>query len=210
MPLLRRPHDHCRGLCARRRTAWSPVLWRRDQDLMRCLSLPARGSLRSLEHLVPGAAPVSSQCLQAPAGHHGPVLNQAVECGSSGQSAIISGCQLSVISGKAFPAKAAARPNPHSRPSAHRFPRVRSSEAFRRRPLYWVTRSRRAGIRNPSRGRPFSCAVSYLIRSSICRSRTGRLHRARLAIIIKMPSSHNKLPTTAIAGAVAKLSTQRG
>jgi hypothetical protein len=120
---------------------------------MRCLSLPARGSLRSLEHLVPGAAPVSSQCLQAPAGHHGPVLNQAVECGSSGQSAIISGCQLSVISGKAFPAKAAARPNPHSRPSAHRFPRVRSSEAFRRRPLYWVTRSRRAGIRNPSRKR---------------------------------------------------------
>jgi hypothetical protein len=35
VPLLRRPHDHCRGLCARRRTAWSPVLRRRDQDLMR-------------------------------------------------------------------------------------------------------------------------------------------------------------------------------
>src|SRR5205814_6889526 len=31
------------------------------------------------------------------------------------------------------------------------FPRVRSSEAFRRRPHYRVDRSRRAGIRNPTR-----------------------------------------------------------
>jgi hypothetical protein len=33
--LLRQPHDHCRGLCARRRTARPTALWRRDQDLMR-------------------------------------------------------------------------------------------------------------------------------------------------------------------------------
>jgi hypothetical protein len=30
VPLLRRPHDHCRGFCARQRTARSPVLRRRD------------------------------------------------------------------------------------------------------------------------------------------------------------------------------------
>jgi hypothetical protein len=35
VPLLRRPHDHCRGLCARMRTAWPALVWRRDQDLIR-------------------------------------------------------------------------------------------------------------------------------------------------------------------------------
>ena len=64
---------------------------------------------------------------------------------------MISGFQLSAIFGKPSPAKVAAPPNPHRRPSAHHFPRVRSSEAFRRRPLYWVGRSRGAGIRNPNR-----------------------------------------------------------
>ena len=34
VPLLRRPHDHCRGLCARHRTA-RPALRRRDQDVIR-------------------------------------------------------------------------------------------------------------------------------------------------------------------------------
>ena len=34
VPVLRRPHDHCRGLCPRRRTA-RPALRRRDQDLRR-------------------------------------------------------------------------------------------------------------------------------------------------------------------------------
>jgi hypothetical protein len=32
MPLLRRPHDHCRGLCARQRTARSPVPQPRRQN----------------------------------------------------------------------------------------------------------------------------------------------------------------------------------
>ena len=34
MPVLRRPHDHCRDLCAQRRTA-RPALRCRDQDVMR-------------------------------------------------------------------------------------------------------------------------------------------------------------------------------
>src|SRR6266478_7970929 len=84
---------------------------------------PAKSaSIGSLESLVPGAAPVSSQRLQAPARHHRPVLNQAIEYGSSGQSAIISGFQLSAIFGKPSPAKAAAPSNPHRRPTAHCFP----------------------------------------------------------------------------------------
>ena len=99
------------------------------------------------------AAPVSSRCLQAPAGDHGPVLNQAIEYRSNAQSAIISAFQLSAIFAKPSTATAAPTPNPHSRQAFTAFPRVRSSEAFRRRPLYWVDRSRRAGIRNPSRKR---------------------------------------------------------
>ena len=62
------------------------------------------------------------------------VRKRAVEYGSSGQSAIISGFQLSAIVGKSFPAKAAAPLNPHRRPTTHAFPRVPSSEAFGRRP----------------------------------------------------------------------------
>ena len=63
-----------------------------------------------------------THAIPAPAGHHEPVLYQAVEYGSSGQSAIISGFQLSAIFGTPPLAKAAAPPNPHRRPSAHRFP----------------------------------------------------------------------------------------
>ena len=100
------------------------------------------------------ASLVSSRRLRAPAAHHGPVLNQAVEYGSSSQSAIISGFQLSAIFGKPSPAKAAASSNPHRGQALTAFPRVRSSKAFRRRPLYRVDRPRRAGIRNPARKRP--------------------------------------------------------
>jgi hypothetical protein len=67
------------------------------------LFLPARGSIHSPEHPVHDAAPLPSQRLQAPAGHHRPVLDQAVEYGTSGQSAIISGFQLSAILGKTIP-----------------------------------------------------------------------------------------------------------
>ena len=85
-------------------------------------TLPARGSLHSPDHLIPGAAPVSSRDLQAPAGHLGLVLNHTVEHSSSGQSAIISGLQPVAILRKPSPAKAAAPSNPHRPPSAHRFP----------------------------------------------------------------------------------------
>jgi hypothetical protein len=75
---------------------------------MRWPSLSSHGVAHSLEHLVAGAASVASRRLQAPTAHPGPILNQVVEYGSSNQSAIISGFQLSAIFGKPFPAKAAA------------------------------------------------------------------------------------------------------
>ena len=96
--------------------------------------MSSRCSIGSPEHLVPGAAPVSSRCLQAPAGDHGPVLNQAIEYRSNAQSAIISAFQLSAIFAKPSTATVAPTPNPHSRQAFTAFPRVRSSEAFRRRP----------------------------------------------------------------------------
>ena len=65
---------------------------------------------------------------------HEPVLHQAVEYGSSGQSAIISGFQLSASSEKHPPPKPLPRQIPIDRQALTAFPRVRSSEAFRRRP----------------------------------------------------------------------------
>ena len=51
MAVLRRPHDHCRGLYARQRTARSPVLRPRNRNTMRVattsLRHPLAGALRS-------------------------------------------------------------------------------------------------------------------------------------------------------------------
>src|SRR5262249_11044601 len=112
--------------------------------------------MRSPEHLVPDAAPVSSQRLQAPSRHHGPALYQPVNYRSRGQSALISGFPLSAILGKPFPAKAADTPNPHKTakrsPLSRGFVLRRLSDAGH---LTRVDRSRPAGIRNPTRKRPF-------------------------------------------------------
>src|SRR6516165_4231781 len=89
---------------------------------------------RSPKHLAPGAPPLSSHRLHTPAAHHAPALNRPVEHASSGQSAIITGFQPSAILKQTIPGNAAAEPNPHSRLTAHGFPRVPSSEAFGRRP----------------------------------------------------------------------------
>jgi len=58
---------------------------------------------------------------------------------------------------KPSPAKAPATPKPHRRPNhPHRFPAGSFFGGFRTPALYRVDRSRRAGIRNPSRKRPFA------------------------------------------------------
>src|SRR5215471_17251781 len=121
MPVLRRPHAHCRGLCTRRRTA-RPALRRWDQDLRRWLSLPSQRRILSPERPVPGTAPASSQRLQTPPGYHRPVLDQTVRHGSTGQSTVVTGFQLSAISPKSSHGKVAAAPNPHRRADPHRFP----------------------------------------------------------------------------------------
>jgi hypothetical protein len=110
---------------------------------MRWLSLPTHGSLHSPDHLIPGAAPVSSRRLQAPAAPHGLVLNHTVEHGISGQSAIISGFHLSPISGKPSLAKAAATPNSHRRPTAYRCPAGSFFGGFRTPASIPVNHSRR-------------------------------------------------------------------
>ena len=82
--------------------------------------MSSHGGTLSPEHLLPGAALLSP--LQAPTEHHSPVLNQAAGHGSSGQSAVITGFPLPAIPTKSPPGKLAAAPNPHRRPTPHRFP----------------------------------------------------------------------------------------
>jgi len=55
MPVLRRPHAHCRGLCARHRTARSPVLRPRHPNRN-----PMRLATTSLRHPLAGAPPFST------------------------------------------------------------------------------------------------------------------------------------------------------
>jgi hypothetical protein len=59
--------------------------------------LSSHSGTRSPEHLVPGTAPVSPQRLQMPPGYHPLVLDQVVEHLSTGQSAVVTGFQLSEI-----------------------------------------------------------------------------------------------------------------
>ena len=94
------------------------------------------GGIRPLEHPVPGAGPLSSQRPRTLARHLGFALNQAVGGSSGGQFAITSSIPLSALRPKSCLAGAAARPNPHRWQSIRRFPRVRSSGAFGRRPLH--------------------------------------------------------------------------
>src|SRR3954466_5594136 len=61
---------------------------------------------------------------------------QARQVGSGGPFAIIGSVPPSAIREKSFLAEAAARQNPHRRQTTRRFPQVRSSEAFGRRPLH--------------------------------------------------------------------------
>ena len=90
---------------------------------------------------MPGAAPLSSQRRQAPAGHHRPVPNQPVEDDASRQFAIISGFQLSAILTKPSAGNAAAATNPHRRSSVYRFPAGSFFRGFRTPALYRIDRS---------------------------------------------------------------------
>ena len=94
------------------------------------------GSIRPSEHPVPGAGPLSSRRPRTLARHLEFALNQALGCSGGGQFAITSSIPLSALRPISCLAEAAARQNPHRRQTTRRFPRVRSSEAFGRRPLH--------------------------------------------------------------------------
>ena len=95
------------------------------------------GSIRPSEPPVPGAGPLLSRRPQTLARHLGFAFIQTVGCSGGGQFAITSSVPLSALRPKSCLAEAAVRQNPHKRQTTRRFPRVRSSEAFRRRPLHW-------------------------------------------------------------------------
>jgi hypothetical protein len=112
------------------------------------------GRMVIVEIFARGAALVSPCGLQAPTGHHPPVLNQAVGHGRSGQSAVITGSPLSAIPRKPSPGKLAAAPNPHRRPSPHRFPAGSFFGGFRTPvPFTGSTASRPASETLPGTGR---------------------------------------------------------
>src|ERR1700731_2706763 len=100
-----------------------------------------------------------------PSGHHPPALDQAVAHVSSGQSAVKTGFAPSAIPIKPSPGKLAAAPNPHRRPSLHRFsagsffggfrtpallPRVPPAPGRHPKPLtkgaVWMRRDRTLGV----------------------------------------------------------------
>ena len=128
------------------------------------------GSIRPSEHPVPGAGPLSSQRPRTLARHLGFALNQAVGGSSGGQFAITSSIPLSALRPKSCLAGAAARPNPHRRQTIRRFPRVRSSGAFGRRPLH----------------RPINHAGPA---SEILHEKSGRAARPRFTINDLFPDS---------------------
>src|SRR4051794_15288998 len=80
------------------------------------------------------AGSLPSRRLRTLARHLGFALNQAVGCSGGGQFAITSSISLSALRPKSCLAEAALRQNPHKRQTTRRCPRVRSSEAFGRRP----------------------------------------------------------------------------
>src|SRR4051794_26403451 len=69
--------------------------------------------------------------VRLPAGHNGITIDRMAR-----QFAITSSIPLSALRPISCLAGAAARQNPHRRKTTRRFPRVRSSEAFGRRPLH--------------------------------------------------------------------------
>ena len=159
MPLLQRPHAHCRGLWARRRTA-RPAFRRRERDLnnddpCRLVAALIRRNF-SFSALCPSHSTIGKRCRDIT---DLPPISppEALATPSPQSSAPLSPRQ-------------SAQNHPLPTPPRHQFPidgqllaaipRVRSSEAFGRRPsaLTQVDCLRRAGIRNPTRNRSLSRA----------------------------------------------------
>ena len=159
MPVLRRPHDHYRGLCPRRRTArpalrhWDPVLipmtflplpW--QHPFARTLTFRSRR--RHQLTLVPAKTGTTSRTSPR-SGHRAP-QQRPLRCHHRRST-------LGDLLAKPSTATAAQTSNRHSRPGAHRLPAGSFIGGFRTpAPLARVDRSRWAGIRNPNRNRPLA------------------------------------------------------
>src|SRR5262249_33320438 len=131
MPVLRRPHDHCRGLCPRRRTA-RPALRRWDPDLILMTFLPLprqhpfartfRSRRRHQVTLVPANTGTTSRTItpSSTAAATTPLSSPALSSWRSSQThpRLQPLRRQIAIVGQALTA----------------FPRVPSSEAFERRP----------------------------------------------------------------------------
>ena len=131
MPLLRRAHDHCRNLCARRRTA-RPTTARLRAGLepmtirRRLVAAAIRRNCRF------GAVPVSSGSVNARRTSPS-VPKMPSTAPQPPRSDHLRLLFSSTDQRKPSPATPLRRPNPHRRPTPRRFPRVRSPEAFGRR-----------------------------------------------------------------------------
>ena len=149
VPLLWRPHDHCRGLCPRRRTA-RPALRRRDQHLSDdppslLLSASARWNVSC-----PAPYPFhpSAGKRRQDTTDQFPISPSNKTPAASSQSSAAFSSQQS--SQNRLPATPLPRQIPIDGPAFTAFPWVLSSEAFGRRPYTGSTPPARAGIRNPS------------------------------------------------------------
>ena len=156
MPLLRRPHAHCRGLWARRPTA-RPAFRRHKRDLndddpCRLVAAFIRRNLS-----FPAPCPFHSaigKCRLDITDLHPIRPSQALATPSPQSSAPFSPRQ----SAQNYPLPTPPRDQfPIDGQLLAAVPRVRSSQAFGRRPSAFagVDCSRRAGIRNPNRKPPF-------------------------------------------------------
>ena len=154
--LLRRPHDHCRGLCPRRRTA-RPALRCRDQDLRRddypC-PLTAASVRRDISFPAPhpfhASAGKRRQHITYPASIRLPSVAAVLSPRSSAPSSSRRSSENHP------PTNPLLRQIPIAGQLLAALPRVLSSEAFGRRPLHRVDRLRSAGIRNPYRKPPLA------------------------------------------------------
>ena len=155
--LLRRPHDHCRGLCPRRRTA-RPALRCRDQDLRRD-DYPCPLTAASVRREISFPAP---HPFHASAGKRRQHITYPASIRLPSVASVLSPRSSAPSSSRRFrqhhrPPNPLPRQIPIAGQLLAALPRVLSSEAFGPRPVYRVDRLRSAGIRNPSRKRPFAC-----------------------------------------------------
>jgi hypothetical protein len=132
--------------------------------------------------------------------HSSPPNDRSVQQGR--QSAVTTGFPLSAIPRKPSPGKLAAAPNPHRRSTPHRFPTGSFFGGFRTPAYYRVHRSRRAGIRNPSRKQAFAGRAMNGEVRPIADIQRHRLRRYGPARTLTCPPCRPRVMRTHLQGAL--------